>query len=242
MLESKIKLQNKDNDEILERILCDTKNKLRVLQKYKNQGQKIRAKENWMKDGDRGSKYFFNIIRAKQCREVITTIQTDKGINSCNNDIMLTFYEFYKNLFSLEHDEEKKICMDQCISIIPSKINKEQSNMLGKEISVQEIEETISSLANGKSPCIDGLPAEFYKVNKDWIASELFEVYQFVTDNGSLGHKINQGLIKLLPKDGDKFQVKNWRPITLLNISYKVITKLLANRIAKVLDSIISVT
>ena len=52
--------------------------------------------------------------------------------------------------------------MDQCISIIPSKINKEQSNMLGKEISVQEIEETISSLANGKSLGIDGLPAEFY--------------------------------------------------------------------------------
>ena len=70
----------------------------------------------------------------------------------------------------------------------------------------------------------------------------MFEVYQFAADNGSLGDKINQGLIKLLPKDGDKLQVKNWRPITLLNISYKVIAKLLANRIAKVLDSIISVT
>ena len=80
---------------------------------------------------------------------------------------MLTFYEFYKNLFSSKHDEGKHICMDQCISIIPSKINKEQSNMLGKEISFQEIEETISSLANGKSPGIDGLLAEFYKVNKD---------------------------------------------------------------------------
>ena len=114
--------------------------------------------------------------------------------------------------------------------------------MLGKEISIQEIEEAISSLANGKSPGIDGLQAKFYKVNKDWISSELFEVYQFAADNGSLGDKINQGLIKLLPKDGDKLQVKNWRPITLLNISYKVIAKLLANRIAKVLDSIISVT
>ena len=92
--------------------------------------------------------------------------------------------------------------MDQCISIIPSKINKEQSNMLGKEISIQEIEEAISSLANGKSPGIDGFPAKFYKVNKDWIASELFEIYEFVVDNGSLGDKINQGLTKLLPKDG----------------------------------------
>ena len=99
---------------------------------------------------------------------------------------MLTFYEFYKNLFSSEHDEGKQICMDQCISIIPSKINKEQSNMLGKEISVQEIEEIISSLANGKSPGIDGLPTEFYRVNKDWIASGLFYVYQFLLIMGLL--------------------------------------------------------
>ena len=49
-------------------------------------------------------------------------------------------------------------------------------------------------------------------------------------------------LIKLLPKDGDKLQVKNLRPITLLYRSYKVIAKLLANRIAKVLDGIIFVT
>ena len=89
-----------------------------------------------MDDGDRGSKYFFNIIRAKQCREAITIIQTDKGISTYNDDIMLTFYEFYKNLLSSEHDEGKQICMDQCISIIPSKIDKEQSNMLGKEIFV----------------------------------------------------------------------------------------------------------
>ena len=60
-----------------------------------------------MKDGDRGSKYFFNIIRAKQCREAITAIQIDQGISTCNNDIMLTSYEFYKNLFSSEHDEGK---------------------------------------------------------------------------------------------------------------------------------------
>ena len=71
---------------------------------------------------------------------------------------MLTFYEFYKNLFSLEHDGGKHICLEHCSSIIPSKINKEQSIMLGKEISIQEIEEAISSLANGKSPGLDSLP------------------------------------------------------------------------------------
>ena len=86
LLETEIKLQNKGNDEILERILCDTKNKLRVLQQYKIQGQKIRA---------------------KQCREAITAIQTNQRISTYNNDIMRTFYEFYKNSFSSDNDEGK---------------------------------------------------------------------------------------------------------------------------------------
>ena len=60
-----------------------------------------------MKGGNTGSEYFFNIIRARQCREAITAIQTDQGISTCNNDIMHTFYEFYKNVFSSEHDEGK---------------------------------------------------------------------------------------------------------------------------------------
>ena len=78
-----------------------------------------------MKDGDRGSKYFFNIIKAKQCREEITRIQTNKGISTCNNDIMPTFYEFYKNILFSEHDEGKQICMDQCIKFLFRKLKKQ---------------------------------------------------------------------------------------------------------------------
>lgn len=59
---------------------------------------------------------------------------------------------------------------------------------------------------------------------------------------GSLGSSINKGTIKLIPKDGDKALIKNWRPITLLNVSYKIMAKMLAMRLEKILPRFICST
>ena len=57
-----------------------------------------------------------------------------------------------------------------------------------------------------------------------------------------MGEHINKGFIKSLHKDADKKQVKNWRTITLFNLSYKIIAKPLADRLPRILGSIAFVT
>lgn len=128
------------------------------------------------------------------------------------------------------------------MTLIPRKIFEEDACMLSRELFIEEIETTIRFLASSKSLGLDGLPAKFYKKNIEWIGQELMEVYDDVFQRGTLGPKINQGVIKFLPKGGNKTLVKNWRPITLLNQPYKIIAKTLARRIAIVLGKIISVT
>ena len=97
-------------------------------------------------------------------------------------------------------------------------------------------------MANDKSLGMDGLPIEFYKDNLDWIREELLLFYNDAFDNGSLGSDVNRGIIKLLPKIRDRSLVKNWRPITLLNFSYKITAKLLARRIVDITKNIVSIT
>lgn len=86
-------------------------------------------------------------------------------------------------------------------------------------MSLEEIKDAIVSLDNRKAPRSDGLPMEFYKKCIDWVGEDLLQVHQEVVDKGSLHEDINTGLIKLLPKDGDKILIRKWRPITLLNVS-----------------------
>ena len=126
--------------------------------------------------------------------------------------------------------------------MIPKKVSGRDSDKLSKRISLEEIQEAIKAMANEKALGMDGLPIEFYKDNIDWIGEELLLFYNDAFDNDSLGSDMNRGIIKLLPKTGDESFVKNWRPITLLNLSYKIIAKLLARRIADITKNIVSVT
>lgn len=109
--------------------------------------------------------------------------------------------------------------MNNCVNIIPKKVSIEKAKSINLHISIQEIDDTISSMANGKSLGVDGFPAEFYKKNKEWIFDERLLVYKEGFEFGTLGEDINKGIMKLFPKGGDISQVKNWTPITLLNPS-----------------------
>lgn len=100
----------------------------------------------------------------------------------------------------------------------------------------------ISSMGNSRSPRPDGFPVEFYKKNIEWIVDDLHDLYLEAISKGTLRREINQGLIKLIPKEGDKTLVKNWRPITLLNVSYKILVKVVANKLIRILPKIISPT
>ena len=96
------------------------------------------------------------------------------------------------------------------------------------------------TLPNQKSPGTDGLPAEWYKCFWSDIKSLLLNSvnYSYITETLSFTH--SQGIVTVIPKrDKDLLLVKNWRPISLLNVDYKLIAKCIATRIKTVLPSII---
>lgn len=154
-------------------------------------------------------------------------------------DIKEAFCLFYKGLFSLEDSPKSQEAREKCKEIIPSRITEEDSQSLKKTISVGEVKNAIRNHSNDKATGPDGLPVEFYKANEEWICQDLHELYTKAYENVSLGELINKGIIKLLPKEGDKSLIKNWRPITLLNVSYKILAKVLALRIENVLPKFI---
>ena len=132
--------------------------------------------------------------------------------------------------------------MDECLRLILVKVSIVEQDSLNKGLLIEEIDATIDSLSNGKSLGIDGLSAKFYKENKNWISVELLRVYEEAFAKGSLGKYINKGVIKLLPKIGDKTLVKNWKLISLLNLSYKLLAKALSKRSAPLVSRFISKT
>ena len=95
-------------------------------------------------------------------------------------------------------------------------------------------------MENDKSPCIDGIPIEFYKTVYHTIENDLLQIYNnilFYEQN--ITKTMHQGIITLIPKKRDLNQQKYWRPIFLLCVDYKILTKILSNRLKTILPHII---
>ena len=102
--------------------------------------------------------------------------------------------------------------------------------------------EAISQMETNKAPVPDGFPAEFYKTFWNVIKNDLMAMFvQF--QEGSLPlYKLNFGVITLLPKKENAVQILQYRPICLLNVSFKIFTKVGTNRITEIAHKVIRPT
>ena len=99
----------------------------------------------------------------------------------------------------------------------------------------------MKSFRKNKSPGLDGLTAEFYVTFWDQLKHTLLLVYENSISSEMLPKSLRVGVITLLEKKGkDILDIANWRPITLLNTDYKLLTKTLGQRLKTVLPSLIN--
>lgn len=96
-------------------------------------------------------------------------------------------------------------------------------------------------MALNKSPGPDGLSAEYYQTFSETLVPHLLEVFNVVTSSGTLPTEMLKALIVTLPKPGKEPTIpQNFRPISLLNADLKIYAKIIANRIAEVIPTLIA--
>ena len=118
-------------------------------------------------------------------------------------------------------------------------LSEEDNDPLTKDIEDEEIWDAIKRMNCGKSPGSDGLPVEFYKKIWKFIKPHFLEVIKCMLER-ELSTSQYEGIIKLISKKEDLELLENWRPISLLNVDYKICAKMLANRLKYVMEKIIS--
>lgn len=160
------------------------------------------------------------------------------NIKNQNKDIKQVVTNFYQKLFYLEpHNPEKR---SDILESIQRTITKEENKLLERNIEESEVWEAIKSLSDNKSPGIDGLPIELYKLIWPEIKKEMTEILNHFLNLGILSNTQRTALVTLIHKGGEKQDLKNWRPISLLCTDYKILAKIIANRFKEILPKIIS--
>jgi len=220
-------------------LVKNLEDEFRVLEETDCQGEIIRAKIKDIELGEKSNKYFLNLEKARQKHKTMVCIQREDGTIVNNSEgILKECNAFYTKLFSNENCDKE--IQNEFINNVDSCLLQDNIDLCNIPISLEDITCALSKMEANKSPGTDGLTPEFYRYFFGSIGPELLKVINCIVENNMLPVSMSQGMITLVPKKGDKCNLQNWRPITLLNTDYKIISKILAGRLTKVICNIIS--
>ena len=179
-------------------------------------------------------------------KKVIAQLKLENGeIISDMKQVNLEIESFYSNLLETKSAGLLSTNFRENFSAfvenldIP-KLSFEESMSLESDLTLGEIKNVLKSFQSNKSPGGDGFSKEFFETFFDLIGTHLLNSYNEAFTKGQLSISQRRGVICLIPKDdSDLTELSNWRPLTLLNVDYKILAKAIGQRIESKLSSLI---
>ena len=212
------------------------------------EGAQLRAKTQWHVEGEKPSKFFCNLEKHNAVQKYIPELKVkdtdgkDKLVTD-QKKVEQEIFDFYQTLYKSHETKLKTVTIDQFLgkdNLKYPKLSNIQANKLEGQLTMEEATKYIKKCRSDASPGSSGFTGGFYKLF--WRNLKYFVVnslnYAYETGNLSVTQKL--GVIILLPKpEKDKKVLANWRPISLLNQVYKILSGALAERLKPALETII---
>ena len=200
-----------------------------------------KARSNWILNGDKNTRYFQTIVRQRRARSRILHIKDEEGLlledpMEIENRLANHFKSSYEDIALLSADS----ILSELQTIDIPKLTHQQCLEMNRLVTNLEIEDTIFQLGPHKAYGPDGIPAFFYQQYWELVKSDVVNTIQAFFHSRSLFKPLNHTFITLIPKIPFPDEVTHFRPISLCNVIYKTISKILVNRLKPFMDSLIS--
>ncbi|CAI5697422.1 unnamed protein product [Oreochromis niloticus] len=199
--------------------------------------------QKYFEQGERTGKMLAHRVKQIKSSNLIPSIfvpSNNNKLTTSKKEINDAFTKFYQELYTSNGLVEEQRLSDFFSSIKIPSLSEDQRTVLEGKITLIEVKQAIGSLSLGKSPGNDGFPSDFYKVFVGELAPRLLSVYQDAFQRGRLPFSMRSAVITLLHKKGkDPQYCGNYRPISLINVDEKIISKILAFRLEKVLPCLV---
>ena len=204
-------------------------------------GAQVRSRTRWVEEGESSSSYFFRLVKKHGVDRLVSALRQDDGsIVTSAPDLVGCFANFYSALFSVE--DVDRVSQQELLSKLSARLSADQSEVCEGALSVDECFSALKGMAHRKAPGNDGLPMEFSVKFWSVLGADLVKVLNSCFFNRRLSKTQRRGVISLSFKKGDRLDPRNWRPISLLNVDYKIASRSIAGRLLKVLHAVVGKT
>jgi hypothetical protein len=196
-----------------------------------------RSRVKWFKDGDTNSKYFHRCLKVRERRNAISCLKAGERWIDTSAEIFDEVTSFFKNHFSSLDWARPKLD-----GVVFPSISSVENLLLMSPFLLEEIEEVVRNSDGNKSPGPDGFNFAFLKSFWYLLKEEVIVMFDQFFGNARLPNGLLSYFITLIPKVACPSTLGEFRPVSLLGCLYKLIAKVLAARLAKVMDSVVAST
>ena len=195
-----------------------------------------RSRFSWLKYGDKNTKYFHSKASQRQRRNFIQEIrdQQNNWVEEMD-DIVEVATEYFESIFSLGDSN----IMEECIDSVPHKVTDDMREILSSEYSANEKKVALFQMGPTKAPEPDGMNALFYQKFWHIVGNDVAAAVLDFLNSNIMPPEINFTHIVLIPKIKTPKKITDYRSISLCNVIYKIISKVLANRLKMILPQLI---
>lgn len=229
-----------ENREISDELLFEQQNAQSTLQQalhFDESFWKEKARVKWHSFGDRNTAYFHRVAKIRQASKRMTLLKDGDLILDSDADIEQHALNFFTTLYASDNN-----CITNGLisEMIPSLVSVQDNVMLTNLPSIDEIKGAVFPMCGSSAPGPDGFGGFFYQRYWGIVGSDLCNLVIQIFTKSWIMPNMNSNLVVLLPKHSGVDRIQQFQPIALANFEFKVITKIMADRLASVAAKIIS--
>ncbi|KAA3468935.1 reverse transcriptase [Gossypium australe] len=188
-----------------------------------------RARVNWLQNGDRNTSFFHKMASQRHSRNKISELFDNNGIRHTDSVAMLKVAsDYFGDLFTASEEGPD----EHLFNLVVKKVSNAMNDSLLRPFTEEEVWSVVSSMPPLKAPGEDGFPTIFFQRFWHIVGSEVSKFCLDVLGGREELGAINRTRIVLIPKVDKPKMISQFRPISLCNVIYKIISKMLVNRMS----------
>ena len=165
----------------------EVKLKLEQISMHKAEGAMIRSKARWCEQGERSTRYFFNLEKRNRSNNYITKLKAENRTLVTPTEILNEEYSYYQNLYTSTCINPNDTCFDEFFeSPTLPKLTSQLADTCDGFLTKEECHASLREFSRGKSPGTDGLTAEFYLKFWELLGQELVDSLNYAFEIGEL--------------------------------------------------------
>jgi hypothetical protein len=215
------------------------KKRIKLL-KEKEETWRLKSRAIWLESGDENTKFFQAYAKGRKNVNTIWHLKDQDGnLETSFEGMSLQGKNYFQNLFKADN----QATIEEVVKVaqfFPRFVEEEENSFLMKEITEKELLEVLHSFQKDKSPGPDDWTIEFFLGCYEIIGTYLLKMVEDTRISGRIPQSLNSTFIALTPKTDNPETLDEFRPISLCNCAYKIVSKIIARRFKKILSKNIS--